>query len=56
MCLLFYLAGVATGYLAWRLASAPKLWDAEEERDFWRKQWSALKNENDLLTSNISKD
>ena len=56
MCLFFYLAGIATGYLAWRMTSAPKLWDAQEERDFWRKQWTVVKNENDLLATDNSQD
>ena len=49
MCLLFYLAGVLSGYLAWRLSSAPRLWDAEEEARNWQKQWVILKQENDSL-------
>lgn len=49
MCLVFYLAGVFTGYLAWRLASAPRMWDAEDEAHYWKKQWLAAKSENDLL-------
>lgn len=49
MCLLFYLAGVATGYLAWRYSSAPRLWDAEDEARHWQKQWAVIKSENDAL-------
>jgi hypothetical protein len=56
MCLFFYLAGVATGYLAWRMTSAPKLWDMEEERNFWRTQWNLVKNENDLLAGRLSEE
>lgn len=52
MCLVFYLAGLLTGYLAWRLASAPRMWDAEDEAYYWKKQWIAVKNENDLLRAN----
>ena len=47
MCLLFYVAGLFSGYLAWRFASAPQLWDAENEADYWRDQWLKLKSEND---------
>lgn len=49
MCLVFYVAGVLTGFLAWRLSSAPRLWDAEDEARYWQKQWTAVKHENDLL-------
>lgn len=49
MCLLFYLAGVATGYLTWRLVSAPYLWDAQEEAKSWQKQWAIAKSEIDAL-------
>lgn len=47
MCLFFYLAGVLCGYIAWRLASAPQLWDAEEEAKSWHRQWESLKKEMD---------
>lgn len=47
MCLLFYVAGCLTGYLAWRMSSAPMLWDAEDEAKHWKKQWLSLKNEMD---------
>jgi hypothetical protein len=47
MCLLFYVAGCLTGYLAWRMSSAPMLWDAEDEAKHWKKQWLALKSEMD---------
>ena len=54
MCLFFYISGVATGYLAWRLTSAPKLWDSEEEAKFWRSKWISAQNQLDKL--NIEKD
>lgn len=47
MCLLFYLAGVVSGYLAWRMAFAPRLWDAEEEASYWRLEWLKVKGIND---------
>ena len=49
MCLLFYLAGVLSGYITWRLVSAPHLCDAEEEAKNWQKQWVILKQENNSL-------
>jgi hypothetical protein len=52
MCLLFYLAGVFSGYITWRLVSAPYLWDAEEEAKYWKKEWVVVKRQNDLLTDN----
>jgi hypothetical protein len=48
MCLLFYLAGLATGYVAWRISTAPRLWDAQTEADFWRNQWLKIKSREDL--------
>lgn len=56
MCLFFYLAGVLSGYVSWRLAHAPRLWDAEEEVRNWQKQWVASKNENDLLRAQIERN
>ena len=53
MCLLFYLAGCLSGYLAWRMSSAPRLWDAEDEARNWQKQWSLVKRENDILRGDI---
>lgn len=49
MCLFFYLAGVLSGYITWRLVSAPHLWDAEESAQYWMRQWVALKTENATL-------
>jgi hypothetical protein len=49
MCLFFYLSGVFTGYLTWRLVNAPRLWDAEEEAKNWQKQWLVLKEQNDTI-------
>ena len=56
MCLVFYLAGVLSGYISWRLANAPRLWDAEEEIKSWQRQWIAAKNESDLLRAQIGED
>lgn len=52
MCLVFYICGVLTGYLAWRLTSAPRLWDSQEEARFWRTQWVAARSQLDTLTPN----
>lgn len=49
MCLVFYISGVLTGYLAWRLTSAPRLWDSEEEVKHWRLKWIDAQNQLDLL-------
>jgi hypothetical protein len=56
MCLFFYLAGVLSGYISWRMANAPRLWDAEEEAKTWQRQWVVSKNENDLLRAQIGED
>ena len=49
MCLLFYLVGVLTGYVTWRITNAPRIWDAEEEAEFYKKEWIALKNKQDII-------
>ena len=56
MCLFFYLAGVLSGYITWRLVSAPYLWDAEEEAKSWYRQWESLKREMDLLRAQNGED
>ena len=56
MCLFFYLAGVLSGYITWRLVSAPYLWDAEEEAKSWYRQWESLKQEMDLLRAQNGED
>lgn len=47
MCLLFYLAGLASGYMAWRISAAPRLWDAQTEAGYWRDQWLKVKARED---------
>lgn len=47
MSLFFYMAGCVTGYVTWRLANAPRLWDAEDEAKSWHRQWESLKREMD---------
>lgn len=54
MCLFFYLCGVATGYMSWRLATAPRLWDSEEEAKLWRTKWVSAQQQLDEI--NINKD
>jgi|APGre2960657444_1045066.scaffolds.fasta_scaffold43316_1 hypothetical protein len=54
MCLLFFLAGILIGYVTFRLATAPHLWDAEEEAKFYKKQWILLKNKEDIAEDNIN--
>lgn len=49
MCLFFYISGVLSGYLAWRMSSAPRLWDAEDEVVYWRKRWVEAMAQNDRL-------
>lgn len=44
---LLYLAGIVTGYLFWRYATAPQLLDAENEADYWKSQWLKLKSSDD---------
>jgi len=51
MCLFFYLCGVATGYISWRLATAPRLWDSEEEAKLWRTKWMATQQQLDKLNT-----
>jgi len=53
MCLLFYIAGILTGYITWRIATAPYLWDAEEEAKFYKNEWIALKNKQDIMDDAI---
>lgn len=53
MCLLFYIAGILTGYITWRITTAPYLWDAEEEAKFYKKEWIALKNKQDIVDDAI---
>lgn len=48
MCLLFYVAGLVSGYIAWYVSAAPRLWDAKAEAKHWRELWLKLKDQEDL--------
>jgi hypothetical protein len=52
MSLVFYIGGIVTGYIAWRLAHAPRLWSAEEEARLWRSKWISAQIELDKSKDN----
>jgi hypothetical protein len=54
MYLLFYLVGTLTGYITCLIGTATSLWDAEEEAKFYKNQWIALKDKEDIAEDKIN--